>query len=396
MERAWKPQVGPQLAAIRARGVVHELFFGGARGGGKTDFLLGDFLQDIHGGSPWRGILFRRSYPELDEVLARSRQIYAPIGATYRVSERTWLFPGGATLKLRHLDRDGDADRYQGHQYTWIGWDELTNWSGAAPFLKLKACLRSAHDIANKRIRASGNPGGPGHHWVKARFIDPAPFGFQPITDPETGEVRMFIPSRVEDNRILLESDPGYVNRLRGVGSVELVKAWLEGDWNAVIGAYFDCWDNRRHVVRPFLLPTWWTRFRSLDWGSARPFSVGWWAVVGEDLVLEDGRLMPRGALVRYREWYGASAPNVGLKMTADAVGKGILEREQGESVAYGVADPSIFAQDGGPSIAERMVGCRWRPGDNRRVAGADAMRRWMPMVRSTSPEWFKGGLFML
>jgi hypothetical protein len=128
--------------------------------------MLGDYLQDINQGSGWRGIIFRRTYPELDEVLQRARAIYTPVGGVYRVSERTWTFPGGATLKLRHLESDADIGRYQGHQYTWIGWDELPQWSRPDAYLALFACLRSVAGIKGKRVRATGNPGGPGHQWV--------------------------------------------------------------------------------------------------------------------------------------------------------------------------------------------------------------------------------------
>jgi hypothetical protein len=92
-----------------------------------------------------------------------------------------------------------------------------------------------------------------------------------------------------------------------------------------------------------------------MDWGSAKPFSVGWWAIVTDDYAHE-GMILPRGCMVRYREWYGSKAPNVGLKMTAEEVADGIKEREVGEKILDGVIDPATFAQDGGPSIAERIA----------------------------------------
>nr|CRH05463.1 Conserved protein of unknown function. Putative containing terminase-like domain [Candidatus Magnetococcus massalia] len=369
------PQPGPQTRAIAAQSIP-ELFFGGARGGGKSDFLLGDYLQSIHLGEPWRGIVFRRSYAELEELQRRAQEIFIPAGASYQKSERTWRFPSAATLKMRHLEKSQDAHKYQGHQYTWIGFDELTNWPDDIAYKMLMACLRSAHGVKHKRIRASGNPGGVGHQWVKSRFIDPAPGGMTIIKDSLSRHRRYFVPSRVQDNQRLMQNDPDYVSRLHDVGSRELVRAWLDGDWNVVLGAFFDCWSEQM-VLRPCKLPEGWIRFRSFDWGSARPFSVGWWAI-------SDGELagIPRGALVRYREWYGASAPNKGLKLDAEEVARGILEREEGEErVDYSVADPAIFHQDGGPSIGERMyrIGVQFRAGDNRsRVGGWDQMRQRM------------------
>lgn len=385
---AWSPQPGPQAEAISLRWVA-ELFYGGAAGGGKSDFLLGDFLQDVPTyGKAWRGIIFRRTYPELEELLARAREIYPQTGAKWNELRRTWTWPNGATLKMRYLARDKDALRYQGHQYTWIGWDELTQWPTLWAYRYLRGRLRSAHDVPLKRIRAAGNPGGPGHLEVKTYFIDPFPLGEELITDPETGIERMFIPSRLVDNQILVDADPTYRARLQALGG-NLARAMLGGDWNIIEGAFFENWSGERNVCLPFTIPPDWTRFRSLDWGSARPFSVGWWAIAGDDFkaTTPGGRvhLVRRGALVRYREWYGSNGtPNVGLKLTAEKVAEGVLERERGggDKIAYSVADPAIFSSDGGPSIAERFAKSKvwWKRADNARVAQAGAMGGWDQM----------------
>ena len=166
------------------------------------------------------------------------------------------------------------------------------------------------------------------------------------------------------------------------VGSAELVRAWLEGDWSVVEGSFFDTF-GARNIIDPFTVPPEWLRLRSVDWGAAKPFSVGWWAVASDDYPLGDGRTIPRGAMVRYREWYGASSPNVGLKLTAEEVARGIIERSGAEAFRYTVLDPSMFAQSGGPSFHERMMrvgleGCR--RGDNRRVGQAGAMGGWDQM----------------
>lgn len=375
----WAPQSGPQLAAIQASWCT-ELFFGGARGGGKSDFLLGDFGRDVSTyQEAWRGVLFRRTYPELEELIARSRVIYGSVpGAEYRERPASeWRFPGGATLKMRHLESDRDASSYIGHQYTWIGWDELSQRPSLRAYHMLKGCLRSAAPIPDKRIRSTGNPGGAGHQAVKSYFaIDRHPLGMVPIDDPDTGMTRMFIPSRVTDNRIMLANDPGYIERLKGVGSPELVKAWLNGDWDAVAGAFFDCWSADEHVIRPFSIPDHWLKFAAFDWGSAKPFSVGWYAV-SDGTRHPDGRWLPAGALIRYREWYGAAGPNVGLKMTAEQVAAGIKRREGDENITYRVADPACWKRDGGPSIAERMIlgGVPFGEADNSRVAGWDQVR---------------------
>lgn len=379
----WEPQPGPQALAIGAP-FVDELLFGGARGGGKSDFLLGDFLQDISLGPVWRGIIFRKSYPELEELIVRAREIFLPLGANYQVGNKTFLFPSGATLKFRHLETEIDADLYQGHQYTWVGWDELGNWPNLNAYRKLKACLRSAHGVPNKRIRSSANPGGVGHHAVKAYFIDHAPKGLQLIENTdEDGRTttRMFIPSRVYDNKILMLNDPEYIARLREIGSPELVKAWLEGDWNVITGAYFPEFSNEKHVVEPFALPDWWMRFKSMDWGSSSPFAVLWHTIAGEEYMTPCGKLIPKGAMITYREWYGLEPGkvNIGIRWDARRVGRRIteIEKRYGDKVSYGVIDPSAFKWDGGPSHAERMAyeGAMFRKADNNRIGGWDAIR---------------------
>jgi hypothetical protein len=371
---------------------LFEAFYGGARGGGKTDGMLGEWAQHAQKyGEHATGVFFRRELTQLDEAIERSKAIYGPIGADWTEQKKQWRFPNGARLKFRYLDRDDDAEAYQGHSYTRVYFEELTNFPSPKPVMKLKATLRSAAGVPC-RFRATGNPGGPGHQWVKARYIDPAPNGYVPLVerDPDSGLTlsRVFIPAKLGDNRRLLENDPTYVMRLKQSGSVNLVRAWLNGDWSVIEGAFFDNWDGERHVIRPFAIPPHWTKFRSFDWGSAAPFSCGWWAV-SDGTILPDGRRYPTGAMIRYREWYGArklpdgaTEPNVGLKLTAEQIADGILERERGEEIHYGVADPAIFAQDGGPSHAERMMkrGARFRPADNARVARHGHMGGWDQM----------------
>lgn len=378
----WQPQPGPQSLAIAAQ-FVAELMFGGARGGGKSDYLLGDFLQDIDQGAVWRGIIFRKSYAELEELINRAMEIYTPIGAVYKVSEKTFHFPSGATLKMRFLEHERDAAKYQGHQYTWVGWDELTNWPNSNAYDKLKACVRSAAGVPNKRIRCSANPGGVGHHWVKAYFVDAAPRGMKLIGPKEN---RMFIPSKLQDNKILMTNDPEYIGTLRELGSPELVRAWLDGDWSVITGAFFPEFSMERHVIKPFKLPEHWLRFRSADWGSATPFSIDWWAV-SDGIKLDSGLWIPANALVNYRSWYGGNG-NKGLRLTARQVAEGVKKREAADRITYGVIDPSAWRVDSGPSVAERMAkeGVLWRKASNDRKSGWDAIRDRLVGNEDTGP----------
>jgi len=195
---------------------------------------------------------------------------------------------------------------------------------------------------------------------------------------------RVFIPSKLGDNRLLLLNDPTYVLRLTQSGSEQLVKAWLEGDWSIIDGAYFDIYDPMLHVL-PFetlpMIPKNALRFRAFDWGSYAPFCCGWYAIAdgtwGRVPGTEDTPF-PAKAMIKYREWYGSSAPGKGLKMQAPDVADGILNRERQELIRYGVCDPAMYIRDGGPSIAEAMSirGCNWRRADNKRIPGWEAVRQ--------------------
>lgn len=373
---AWQPQPGPQTALLSCP--CDEIFFGGARGGGKTDAVLGEFA--IHADQYRQranGLMLRRSRTELKETIQRSLELYGKLGGVFNGTEKMWVMPGGGRLTFAYLDNAQDAQNYQGDSRTRVYVEEIGNFPDPDIVFKLRATLRSASDVPCKLI-STGNPGGPGHGWIKDRYIDPAPLGWQPIKsmykNPFTGKMvektRIYIPSRVTDNQFLGDD---YIANLQMIGDDKLVRAWLMGDFSAIAGAYFDCFSHDAHVVAPFEIPANWTRFRAMDWGSYRPFAVGWFAV-------SDGMVagIPKGALVLYREWYGGSGPNKGLKMTSEAVADGIAARQiKGERIAYSVCDPSMYIEDGGPSIAESMArkGIQFRAADNSRVAGWTEVR---------------------
>ena len=381
----WSPQPGPQTALLECP--IFEVFYGGARGGGKTESSIGDWLQhSSEYGEAAIGIFVRRKFKQLAEVIARTKQIFPKLGARYNEQKAEWRMANGARLKFVYLERDSDAEEYQGHNYTRVYVEEVTNFPSPSPIDKLRATLRSGSGVP-VGMRLTGNPGGPGHNWVKKRYIDPCKTGFKVIAEECEIEVegvkqtvkleRVFIPSKLGDNTLLIKNDPTYVLRLRQSGSEQLVKAWLEGNWDIVDGAFFDEFDENLHVKPSniILSATPQTiRFRAFDWGSARPFSVGWYAIC--DGLWPRENPLPHGAIFKYREWYGAKGPNIGLKMTATEVQEELLKWEEKERIRYAVADPSIFIRNGGPSIAESMAKCRWRRADNKRQPGWEAIRQ--------------------
>jgi hypothetical protein len=274
-----------------------------------------------------------------------------------------------------------------------ISFDEVTEYATPAPLLKMLSTLRSPNGIPCT-VRLTGNPGGIGHGWVKAKYVDVAE-PMKPYLDPHTGFTRMFVPSRMADNVIGMKADPGYRSRILAAtdGNEALRKAWLEGDWDIVAGAFFENWRHKVHVVPKFTPPKHWTRGRSMDWGSAHPFSVGWWCISeGEWVKMANGdeRQFPKGALIRYREWYGVERdeagnpkPDKGLRLDLEAIAKGIKQREAGETINESMSPcgTDLWKVEGGPSFAERMQkidggkGPRFKPADTSRVSGWQQVR---------------------
>lgn len=369
----WTPQPGPQTDLITCP--VFECFYGGARGGGKTDGFLGDWA--VHAdeyGELANGLWVRREFVQLAEVIERSRQLYLPLGAEYNQSTHIWRFKNGAILTFAGMENDSDADKYHGRSLTRLYIEEAGNFPSAAPIFKLMATLRSARGVPC-RFRINANPGGAGHHWLKERYIDPAPLGYEiltetyknPFTNEEIERERVFIPAKVTDNKYL---GVDYIANLQMVGSPALVSAWLRGDWNVIAGAFFPEF-GPKHIIEPFTVPKHWPKFRSMDYGSARPNATYWWCVADSDTevtnILGEKKVYPRNAMIAYREWYTYSGPNAGIKMSIKEIAEGIKFREMGETIDYGVIDPSTKKEEGGPSILEtlRSYECYFREADN-------------------------------
>ncbi len=367
----WAPQPGPQEALVNCP--LPEILFGGARGGGKTDAILGKYAikADIYGDA-FNAIFFRKEMPQADDLIERAKEIYLPVGAQWYEQKKMFIMPSGGRIRFRPLENTAAAEKYQGQNVTDAAVEEAGNYADSAPIDRLFGALRSKHGVPIQLI-LSANPGGSGQLWLKSRFIDPAPKGMKVINVrlPD-GELhhRIFIPSKVRDNKILLANDPRYVTRLHLSGSPDLVKAWLDGDWNASFGAYFPEF-GIQHIIKPFQIPAHWTRFCAMDWGYSSPFCVLW-------IAISDGSIpeYKAGDLIVYREWYGCLSRdklNEGLKLTPEQVAAGMqLREDKGENIAYRIADTSIFAEDGGKSIAElfRNAGITFGRADKERKAG--------------------------
>jgi len=383
--RVWTAHKGGQWDFLRCP--YFEVLAEGNRGGGKTETLLWSFAKHVNRGygPAWRGILFRETYPNLEDVVAKTHKWFPLVFPTARwLGSYVWIWPGGERLYFRHAERKADYWKYHGHEYGWVGWEELCNWPDPDLYLSMMSICRSSDPRMPRMYRATCNPYGVGHHWVKARFIDPAPRG-QAIRD-EGGRVRCAIHIDLRDNPTLLENDPDYVLTLQALEGPKR-QAWLLGDWDIDAGNMFDdVWDQSVHVIEPFAIPRSWYIDRSFDWGSSRPYCVQWWAESdGTDIVRPDGTKVHTrpGDLFLFAEDYGWNGkPNEGVRMTASEIAERVrqVEARWPWTVRPGPADPSIYTVENGRCIASDMEvhGVRWVHGLSKsgsRVNGWELIR---------------------
>ena len=375
----FKPNEGPQTDFLAAS--EREVLYGGSAGGGKSYAMLADPLRYM-GHPSFSGLLLRHTTEELRELIFKSQELYPKIWKGIKWSERKmqWVAPSGARLWMSYLDRDEDVLRYQGLAFSWIGFDELTQWATPYAWNYMRSRLRSTAPDLPIFMRATTNPGGRGHAWVKKMFIDPSAYGKAfDATNIDTGEVlrypsghskagkalfkRKFIPARLSDNPFLSKSGD-YEAMLLSLPEQQR-RQLLEGDWDIKEGAAFTEFNRDLHVVEPFNIPSNWVKFRACDYGYGSYTGVLWFAV------------SPSEQLIVYKELYVS-------KVLATDLADMILEMEAGDgNIRYGVLDSSLWHKRGdtGPSLAEQMIGrgCRWRPSDRSkgsRVAGKNEIHR--------------------
>jgi len=319
----WTPQIGPQLKAATCP--VDFPFFGGSRGGGKSDCLIGRHLRGAElYKNHWNGLIIRRKYKDFRELRRRWDELIAeglPAERTGGEQQTNYInFSNGAMVAMPAINQLQQVNDFVGHQYTEISIDEATTF----PFFiqmvdKLKGSNRSPHGVPC-RMFATGNPGGPGHNQVKEYFklgsdgVAPETIMRQSLGDGYY-ETRIFIPSFLDDNQILCENDPLYVARLKSISDPALKRAWILGDWDVFIGQAFTFGKN--HIVQPHPVPGNAPVYTTFDWGFGKPFSWAWWYVDND------------GRLIRFGEWYGSTGtPDEGLRLSDSEIAVGIKERE--------------------------------------------------------------------
>lgn len=376
-----------------------EILYGGAAGGGKSHLMRVAMVTWCTMIAGLQVYLFRRVSKDLlsnhMEGPNGFRNMMAPWvrSGFVRIVDNEVRFWNGSKIFLCHCQHEKNMYDYDGVEIHVLLIDELTHFTEKIyRFLRGRVRAVGLPKLPDElkgcfpRILCGTNPGNVGHLWVKNSFIDNCvPMEVRQMDPEEGGMLRQFIPALLEDNPSMTEQDPTYEAKLKGLGSEALVRAKRYGDWSIVEGAYFDCW-SPKNVIDPFTIPDHWMRFLAFDWGSAKPFSVGWYAV-SDGYVTQDGLYIPTGAMVKYREWYGCKPgkPDTGLKLTVEQVAEGINERTpDGERISYSVADPAIFAEDGGPSFASRFAASPYNvyfsKADNKRVPKHGAIGGWDQM----------------
>ena len=378
----WQPQ--PKQAEFMARD-EYEVLYGGAAGGGKSDAIVAEALRQV-GNPNYRAVIFRKTYPQCRELIIKSLRMYKQAfpGARYNGSEHFWQFPSGAKIYFGSMPNSTSYLNYQGLSFSYIAFDELTHFT-QEEYEYMISRNRADGEGLRVYIRATANPGGIGHGWVKERFITASkpgvPYKVKTLIYDKDGnpvEVerdRVFIPSSVFDNKALLSNDPNYLSNLAFLPEAKR-EALLYGSWDSYEGQVFTEWRNKpenydtqlwTHVIKPFTIPSSWKRYRTFDYGYSKPFAVQWWAID------YDGRAY------LYRQYYGCEEgqPNKGLRMEPHEVAKKIKEiedqLEQGNRI-YGIADPAIWdasrGRDGTIVTMFEDEGVFFDKGKNDRLSG--------------------------
>ena len=393
---------------------ANEILYGGAAGGGKSyliriaSIILAINIPGLH------IYIFRRTFKELT-----SNHLYTPGGfiellqefiddklVRFNKSDYVFEFENGSRIQLCHSQWESDIYNYQGAQIPLLIIDEATHFTEKMiRFLRSRVRLGSLkvpdeYKGMLPRIIYASNPGGVSHRYFKRGFVD---FGDRVHRAPadDGGMLRQFISARLQDNKVLMENDPDYADRLRGLGKAQLVEAMLSGDWSVSETAAVPNW-SMKNVKPEFRVPRSWKCKRGYDYGFSAPYATLWVAISnGETATLDDGTAFcpPKGSIIVIHELYGANEYGDGLKEDVVDTAEKIYRIDQElvfkhniRHVQPGPADNAIFNKEQGPSISEKMAskGVYWsesnkKPGS--RVNGLQVLNTMVTEANRAYPE---------
>ena len=325
-----------------------EILYGGGAGGGKSHLMRIAAIIWCLEISHLQIYLFRKTFPELEKNHLDGPTGFHSLLDPLRQKKKCFInksknyieFYNSSKIHLCHCQHEKDVYAFQGAEIHVLMIDESTHFSAFVyKYLrgrtrKVGITLPKKYEGLFPRIICGSNPGGISHNFFKKSFVTSRPpLEIEQMDEDNGGLLRQYIPALLTDNRSLMEEDPNYKGRLKGLGNKQLVRAMLEGDWNILSGgALDDVWQAEIHILQKFKIPSGWYVDRGFDWGSSHPFSVLWFAEAdGEEVPdgIYKGWCPPKGTLIIIAEWYGCSGePNTGLKMSARDIAKGIKERE--------------------------------------------------------------------
>lgn len=340
-----------------------EVLYGGAAGGGKSyGQLIDAFLYALkYPGS--KQLILRRTFPELNRSLILvSLTLYPKEICKYKTAIHRWEFANKSFIEFGYCDSEKDVTKYQGAEFDVIRFDELTHFT-EYQYQYLISRIRGVNNFP-KQIKSSTNPGGIGHAWVKSKFIDNK-IPMKEYTD-EYGRKNIFIPAKVQENKFLIESDPDYIRRLEQLPEKER-KTLLEGEWDIFEGQYFTEFRKDIHVIDPFVIPSHWNRYVSLDYGL--DMLACYWLTIDE-----------QGKVYVYKELYQSNL------IISDAA-KRILEVNNGDKIKCFYAPPDLWnrRQDTGKSAREIFYnnGVPLTKSNNDRINGWYAVKEWLKPYES-------------
>jgi phage terminase large subunit len=343
---------------------AEEVVYGGAKGGGKSCALV---MEALAYGLEYPGAtiyLFRETYDDLEANLITEWKEKVPEQLyTYHESKHIATLVNGSTVRFRYVKSYQDAKKYQGRSIDFLGVDELTKHAEES-IQELLSCVRSPKGFP-AIFKATCNPGGIGHSWVKKRYIEATNKGEREVQDPVSGNTVAFIPARVYDNKQIMANDPAYVRRLENLPEAKR-KAYLMGDWDSFEGQAFEEWHDDIHIVKPFTIPETWKKFRAIDYGRTAPYCCLWFAI------------NPDNNIFVYRESY-----ETGLDAVDQA--KLITRLSFGEKIQYTVLDSACWIPNQhGESIADTYTdnGVYCEQANKNRLNGKDRVHAWLKVMK--------------